>query len=195
MPTQMTVTSFSHVGIEALRKRWSWYFWLGLLLFVLGLIAIGAAATVTLVTMLFFGCLLAVGGLFQIASAIVFRRWGGYVLDLLVGVLSLVVGILIVTHPEGTAAALTLLIAMFLIFGGTFRIAVALTNRFHHWGWLLLNGAVTALLGLLVLGDWPGSSLWVIGTLIGVDLMVHGWVWVMLSLGLRNFPLPPANAA
>ncbi|MGE3409260.1 MAG: HdeD family acid-resistance protein [Pirellulales bacterium] len=188
MPGPLTVVSFSEVGLDEFRRRWPWFFGLGLLLFVLGLIAIGAAATVTLVTMLFFGCLIIVGGLFQIASAIVFRRWGGYVVDLIVGILSLVVGILIVTHPEGTAAALTLLIAMFLIFGGTFRIAVALTNRLHHWGWLLLHGLINLALGLMIWRQWPVSGLWIIGLFMGIDLVFNGWTLMMLGLVARKLP-------
>jgi uncharacterized membrane protein HdeD (DUF308 family) len=108
--------------------------------------------------------------------------------------LHLVVGAMLISRPVAAGEALALLIGSFFLVGGLFRIVAAMALRVHHWGWLLLNGAVTALLGLLVLGDWPGSSLWVIGTLIGVDLMVHGWVWVMLALGLRNFPHFPTAA-
>jgi uncharacterized membrane protein HdeD (DUF308 family) len=57
---------------------------------------------------------------------------------------------------------------------------------FPEWRWLLLNGAVTLLLGFLIWKQWPFSGLWVIGLFIGIDLIFTGWAWVMLSLTARR---------
>jgi uncharacterized membrane protein HdeD (DUF308 family) len=78
-----------------------------------------------------------------------------------------------------------LILAIFLIFAGIFRIVFALAERFTGWGWVLLNGAVTLLLGLLVYKQWPASGLWVIGLFIGIEMIFNGWAWVMLSFSLK----------
>lgn len=188
MPAQVTITSFHHVGADELKNRWTWFFGLGVALFVLGLIALGAVVFVTLATMVFFGCLLIAAGVLQAVHALISRRWGGHVIDLLTGILSLVVGVLVVTHPEGTAAALTLLIAMFLIFGGAFRIAIAIFNQFNHWIWLLLHGVVNLALGLMIWRQWPDSGQLVIGLFIGIDMLLNGWTLMMLGLLAKKLP-------
>jgi uncharacterized membrane protein HdeD (DUF308 family) len=92
---------------------------------------------------------------------------------------------MIINRPAESAIELTLIIAFFLIFGGIFRVIYALSERFTGWGWVLLNGGVSLLLGLLVYKQWPGSGLWLIGLFVGIELIFNGWAWIMLSLGLR----------
>ena len=75
------------------------------------------------------------------------------------------------------------MVGSFFLVGGIFRVVAAMTLRLHHWGWMLLNGVITALLGLLVLAEWPSSGLFVIGLFLGIDMLFNGWTWVMLSLG------------
>jgi uncharacterized membrane protein HdeD (DUF308 family) len=78
-------------------------------------------------------------------------------------------------------------LAIFLIVVGVFNIVAALMQRFHGWGWVLLNGGVTLLLGLLINRQWPSSALWVIGLFVGIEMIFNGWAWIMLSLGLKAY--------
>jgi uncharacterized membrane protein HdeD (DUF308 family) len=126
------------------------------------------------------------GGILQGLHAVACKGWGGFFVDLLAGLLSVVVGFLMIANPEATAVALTLLIALFLIFGGIFRIVVALTVRFHNWIWLLLHGAVNLLLGIMIWRQWPLSGMWVIGLFVGIDMIMNGWALVMLGLAAKN---------
>ena len=93
---------------------------------------------------------------------------------------------MVLGNPAAGATVLTLLIALFFLIAGAFRIIVALTMRFPEWHWLLLNGAITLLLGLLIWKQWPSSALWVIGLFIGIELIFTGSAWVMLSLAARR---------
>jgi uncharacterized membrane protein HdeD (DUF308 family) len=95
---------------------------------------------------------------------------------------------MIVEQPKEGAIQLTLIIALFLIVSGIFRIVFAVVERFTGWGWVLLNGAVTLFLGMLIYKQWPLSGLWVIGLFIGIDLIFNGWAWIMLAIGLRTAP-------
>lgn len=174
--------------LAELRKEWWWFLLLGLLLILSGTIAISYAflASVTVITL--FGFLLVLGGVAQIVAAFWIGRWSGFAIALLSGVLYIVVGGLTVARPVEGLEALTLLIGAFLLVGGIFRSVTAMTLRLHHWGWLLLNGLITGLLGLMILADWPESSLWVLGLFVGIDMLFNGWAWVMLALGLRSVP-------
>lgn len=195
MATGTELFALHLIGLQQLRKNWGWFLALGAALVVLGIVALGASVTTTLAGVFFVGWLLIVGGALETAHA--FWReigWGGFFINLLTGVLHIVVGFLLVANPAAGAIALTLLIALFLMFGGLFRIAVALAVRFHNRVWLLLHGGVNLLLGLLIWLQWPLSGLWVIGLFIGIDLLLHGWSLVMLGLAARSIPLAPTGA-
>jgi uncharacterized membrane protein HdeD (DUF308 family) len=142
----------------------------------------------TLATMVFVGWLMIVCGVMEAAHACSCKGWGGFFIDLLTGILYVVVGFMVVANPGATAVALTLLIAMFLIFGGSFRIVVALVVRFQNWGWLLLHGVVNLLLGMAIWRQWPLSGLWIIGLFVGIDMLLNGWSLVMLGLAAKNLP-------
>ena len=173
---------------ECLRSHhcWPWFLLLGVLLIIVGIMAIGAAFVATLATVLIFGWLIIAGGVVETVNAFLARNWSGFFVHLLGGVLHLVVGILMIEHPERAAAALTLLLALIFFVGGVIRIAYALIDRFPGWVWMLLNGVVTLALGVMIWRQWPESGLWVIGLFVGIDLIMNGWSWVMLALILRS---------
>ena len=102
----------------------------------------------------------------------------------------LIVGLLMVEHPVGAAAGLTLMVAAPFLVGGLLRIFVAATERFDGWGRALVNGMVTVLLGVLTWRQWPESSLWVIGLFVGIEMMFCGLSWVMLGLAARRLGRP-----
>lgn len=187
-------SSLHLIGLEELRKRWGWFLSLGILLVVLGTIALGSSVMMTLATMVFVGWLMIVGGVLQAVHAFTCKGWGGFFIDLLTGILYAVVGFIIVASPGATAITLTLLICMFLIFGGVFRIVVAVAVRFQNWVWLLLHGVVNLLLGIAIWQQWPLSGLWVIGLFVGIDMLFNGWSLVMLGLAARNLPMTEARA-
>lgn len=174
--------------LHALRSYSLWFLILGIAMAVLGTFAISWAciATMTVAATWVFGFLLLAGGITEIINAFWAGRWSGTIVHLLVGVLYTVVGFMIIEQPEESAIQLTLIIALFLIFGGLFRIVFALAERFTGWPWVLLNGGVTLLLGLLIYKQWPASGLWVIGLFVGIELIFNGWAWIMLGLGLRR---------
>ena len=172
--------------LHRLRENRLWFLALGIALIVFGTIAIGSACVATVATTWLFGFLLLAAGITEIVSAFWAGRWSGMLMHLLIGVLYTIVGFMILDHPQNSAIQLTLIIAIFLIVGGVFRIVFALSERFTGWGWVLLNGAVTLLLGMLVYKQWPESGLWVIGLFVGIEMIFNGWAWVMLAIGLRE---------
>ncbi len=185
---EVSFTGIHLVGIEQLQKRWGWFVAMGIVMVVLGATAIGYSVLFTLASMVFIGWLMVIGGLLQTAHAFGCKEWGGFFVDLLAGILYAVAGFLIIAHPAATALALTLLIAVLLIFSGIFRIVLAIAVRFHNSGWLILHGIINLLLGISICQDWPLSGLWVIGLFIGVDMLFNGWSLIMLGLAAKGLP-------
>src|SRR5581483_9039472 len=128
-------TDLLNAELESLRKRWFWLLILGTLLIVVGLAAIGSAFIATLATILLFGIFLLIGGGLEILSAFWARRWRGFWMHLLAGILYVVLGVLLVERPLASAAAFTLMLAVAFLVGGLFRIILALSERFHGWVW------------------------------------------------------------
>lgn len=174
------------VGTDQIGKKWGWVLGLGVILLLLGLVALGSSVFVTLTTMVFVGSLMLLAGVLQTVHAVMMRTWSGFFLDLLAGVLNTVVGLMIIAHPGATAVALTLMIAILLILGGVFRIVAGLAVRYHNRLWLILHGVIALLLAYSILSDWPMSGLWVVGTFVGIDLIFNGWSLIMLGLLLRK---------
>ncbi|HVA45836.1 MAG TPA: DUF308 domain-containing protein [Pirellulales bacterium] len=171
--------------LAAVGEHWWWFLLLGIAMIVLGTVALGSSFFVSVVTVVFFGFLLLTGGVIQIISAFWAGRWSGLLLHLLIGILYVITGYMIVDAPVESTVQLTLVVALFLLISGLFRIVASLMLKFHDWGWVLLNGIVTLLLGLLIYKHWPYDGLWVIGLFVGIDMIFNGWAWIMLSLGLR----------
>jgi uncharacterized membrane protein HdeD (DUF308 family) len=180
--------------VSAVQRNWGWFLVLGIVEILLGTVAIGASVYATIVTVVFFGWLLLAGGVLSVIHAFWRKQWKGFFLDLATGVLYVVAGFLMVANPTAAAVSLTLLIAMFLLMGGIFRIIVALSGHLEHWGWVMLNGLITAGLGILIWRQWPVSGLWVIGLFVGIEMIFYGWSLVMLSLIAKGVPAPTGAA-
>ena len=176
-------------GASELRRNWGWFLVLGIVLIVLGTIALGSALVMTITSVFFFGWILIIGGILEAVHAFWREKgWGGFFLDLLTGILYIVAGWMMVTNPQESAVLLTLVIAMFLVFEGVFRIVASLAARYPHWGWVMFNGVISLILGISIWQRWPYSGLWVIGLFVGIEMLLNGWSLVMLSLSARNLP-------
>lgn len=184
------VTTPLSFQFENLRHRWGWLLVLGLLMAVLGTIALVITPAATLGTVLALGWLLAISGVFEIIQAFRVRRWGGFFLHLLGGLLGIFVGLLIVTHPVAGALGYTLLLASFFTVIGIFRLVTALALKFPHWGWAAFDGVITLVLGIVVWAEWPWSGFWFLGLAVGISLILRGWSYVMFALAIHNVRLP-----
>ena len=171
---------------DSLRHKWRWFLALGIVLILLGTIALVIMPAATLATVIVLGWLMAFSGLFEAIHAFQVRVWRGVLLHLVAGLLGIVLGLLIVTHPVAGALAWTMLIASFFLVVGTFRLVAAIRMKFPNWGWAAFDGAITLLLGILLWTDWPWSGLWFLGLSIGISLILRGWAHVMLAFALRS---------
>jgi uncharacterized membrane protein HdeD (DUF308 family) len=176
-----------------LRRVWWLFLALGLVSIIVGFLAISATFVATLASVMVFGVLLLVAGIAEVVHAVMVRNWRGFALHLLSAALYLIVGLFMLEDPVRAATVLTLLIAAGFFVAGLLRIVFSLAERFPAWGWVVLNGVIDLILGGIILSGWPESSLWVIGLLLGIDLLFHGWSWVILALSVRTYGAALAN--
>jgi uncharacterized membrane protein HdeD (DUF308 family) len=184
--TQNTFLPLRLLAVEELRRHSGWFIVLGIALIILGVIAIGDSLLVTVVSVTLFGLILIVGSVIGIIEAFRLKKWTGFFLHLFLAVLSGIVGLIIVANPVAGAVTLTLLMSVYFVVGGLFRIIFALVERFDSWGWMFFNGLVTLLLGIFIWKQWPLSGLWIIGLFIGIEMIIYGWSWLMLALSVRR---------
>jgi uncharacterized membrane protein HdeD (DUF308 family) len=177
-------------ALGPMREGASFAIGLGAALAALGVLTLVYAGVATYVSVVLVGALVLGGGVAQVVHASRAHRWGGTVMSLLTGVLYGIVGLLMMTRPASSAAALTLLFATLFVVGGLVRAAIAIAERFRGFGWALASSAVSVALGVLVWVGWPVTSVWLIGTFVGVELVVHGVSWVALGLAARDVRAP-----
>jgi len=183
------------VGVEELRRSWGLFLILGIALIVLGMIAIGTPYVASVVTMLVLGWIWIISGAFQFVHGFWARCWSGFLLSLLGGAVSIIVGMMVITHPDITGLALTLLLAIFFVVEGVFRIVASVTLRYSGWIWGLLSGLVNLAIGILIWSEFRRdklSAFEILGLFVGIDLLFHGWSYVMVGIAARRLP-PPTN--
>ncbi len=180
--------------LARLSKEWIWFFLLGVLLIVSGIVAISYPFMSSVGLVLVLGILLIIGGVATIIGAFWAGRWSAFLLQLLVGILYVMAGLAIRDSPLEATGFLTLFIAAFFILVGTFRVVVSLVERFPQWGWALLNGVITLIAGVIIYDAFPSSAMWVIGLLVGLEMIFNGWTWIMLALSIRQLNTPAAEA-
>jgi uncharacterized membrane protein HdeD (DUF308 family) len=158
---------------------------MGVLFIVLGLIAIVEPLIAGLAIAVLAGWLLLAGGVVHAISA--FRAAGprNVIWHVLLAVLYIVGGLYFVTHPLLGLGTLTLFLAVILLIEGIVWV-VAYFRLPTGNGWLLLNGIVTVLLGLMIWGHWPNSSVWALGTLIGINLLMRGFAVLFAGAAVRR---------
>jgi uncharacterized membrane protein HdeD (DUF308 family) len=171
----------------SLRRGWWLVLVLGLISVFVGLLAISSAFVATMASVVVFGVLLLVAGITEVVHALMVRSGRGFALHLLSAGLYLIAGLFMLEDPVRAATVLTLLLAASFLAGGVLRIIFSLAIQFAGWPWVLLNGLIDVILGVLILSGWPGSGLWVIGLFVGIDLLFHGWSWVILALAARTY--------
>ena len=178
--------------LEKIRRSGGWFVALGVLSAVLGFAGLVFVGMATLVSVLFVGWGFLITGVAEVVHAVVRRGWSGFWFDLISGVVTALAGLFVVMHPLEGASVLTVLIGVMFLVGGIFRVWAGLVERNPYAGWFVVHGVVSALLGLMILARWPVSSLWVIGTLVSIDLLFNGIR--LVSFGLAVKKLPPATA-
>jgi uncharacterized membrane protein HdeD (DUF308 family) len=171
----------------AVKRASGWSLGLGVLMIILGLIAIIEPWIVGTFIVYVIGWSAIFNGVAQIFYGIKAHSGGRTVLEIILGLVYIVAGVYLIMHPIGGLLAITLLLASFLLVYGVVALVLAFHMRpLQGWGWMLVDALVTILLGILIWAHWPMNSEWVVGTLFGISIFMSGISRVMISLAFRR---------
>lgn len=160
---------------------------LAVLMIVLGLIAIAKPFAAGIGVSVFLAWLIVLGGFAYLVYAFSAGSAGRFLWRTLIGVVYIVGGIYLVLHPAIALASFTLMLAAILIAEGVLRIMTFFEVRaLPGSGWILFDGIITLILAGLIAYPWPGSSLWAVGTIFGVNLVMSGFTRLMYSMAARK---------
>jgi uncharacterized membrane protein HdeD (DUF308 family) len=180
----------------AVRRHWVPFLWEGIALVVLGLLAVLAPMIASVAATVFFGWILLLSGVVGLIATLRARQAPGFVWSLLSALVGIVAGGLLLIWPlQGTLSLTAVLIAFLLVEGGV-SIMYALEHKSAlsgRWGWMLASGIADVFLGLLLFLGLPGTALWALGLLVGINLLFGGWALSLMALDAR--PAAAATAA
>jgi len=183
-----TAADLFATGLDQVRKSWSWFLALGILLVLLGVLCVGKAQTATVFSILVLGWILAISGLLWLLNAFRAFSWHGFFLFTLNGIIRVVTGYLLLRHPDAGAASVTMLLASLFIVAGLFRAVGAGVMRFPGWGWTVFSGIASVVLGVALLASWPSASTYFIGMVIGIDLIIDGVSLIVFATAIHRLP-------
>ncbi len=172
---------------EAIRRHWILFLIQGLIMIVLGLLAIGEPMVATLAVVLFAGWLFLISGVVGLAGMFTARRVPGFWWTLVSSLLGIVIGIYLIWRPLAGILSLTLVVAAYFGAQGIVQIITAFEHRrvLPSWVWVLLGGLVNILLAAIIISGWPGTAAWTLGLLFGINLLMWGLSLVMTALACR----------
>lgn len=157
-----------------------------ILLILLGILAIALPFYATLSVELILGWILLLGGLIQLYKSIKSFKQPGGAISFMGAIIYTVVGALMLFYPIAGIVSLTLILGIFFLLEGIAKIAFSFELKpATNWGWLLVSGIIALLMAGIILYGWPGTSLWVIGLLVGINMIFFGFSLLAL---ITNVP-------
>jgi len=173
----------------SLREHWKMFLIEGIVLLVLGLIAVIVPPIATLAVEILIGWLLLASGIVGLVSTFRMRGAPGFGWSLVSAVVALAAGIILLTWPLSGTVSLTLVLSVFLLIEGVVSIALALRHRADfsgRWMTLAFSGVVDIILAVIIFAGLPGTAAWAIGLLIGINLIFGGGALIAMALHARG---------
>jgi len=159
----------------------------GVLLIIFGMVAVASPFLAAVAVNVVIAWLIVLAGVVHLMLAFRAHGAGSMIWKMLVGLAYLLFGVYLIMHPVLGVASLTLLLASLFLIEGILDIILFFQLRsLGGSSWVLVDGIITLALGLMIYLQWPSSSAWAIGTLVGVSLIISGFTRVMLSLAVRK---------
>lgn len=157
----------------------------GVLFTLLGIVAVALPGVSTLSIELFIGWLLVFAGVFQLYRTVkAGRQSSGFFALLATSILYVIFGILLVLFPVAGIFSLTILLTLFFIAEGIAKIALGIQLRpTRLWGWFILNGVLALGMAFIIWAGWPGTAYWVLGLLVGINMIFFGISLIFLGMG------------
>jgi uncharacterized membrane protein HdeD (DUF308 family) len=173
---------------KSVRDHWVAFLVEGIVLVILGMFAIFVPLVASLAATVFFGSILLVAGIVGLITTLSARHAPGFSWSVMSAVLGIVTGALLLASPVTGTISLTVVLIAFLFIEGVVSVMFAIQHRRQEsgsWGWMLASGALDVVLAAILFAGLPGTALWALGLLIGINMLFGGWSLIAMSLSAR----------
>ena len=188
-PAPLTGAARHSLGeaIERLRHRWGWIVALGVLNVAFGLIALALVGLATLTSVYTIGFMMILAGGAEIAMGFGSATWGRVILWIIGGLLYIAAGAVAIAQPVAAASFITLFLGAGLLATGVVRLILAFRLPANSGRPIVIFSSFTTIaLGLIIVAGWPNNSVFVLGLLLGIDLVFYGAGWIGFGLRIRQ---------
>ena len=185
----LNITALQSRMIAAVRAHWKVFLVEGILLMLLGIGAISIPPLASLAVTIFLGWIFLVSGIAGLVLTFWARQMPGFWWSLISAVLAIGAGIILLSRPVQGTLTLTLVVGAYFLAEGVATIMYALDHRRElsgRWSWMLVAGLMDILIPFFIIAGLPGSALWAIGLLVGINLLIGGTALVGMALSARN---------
>ena len=190
------IERFQSAVVQSIRAHWVLFLVEGVVLVVLGLLAIAIPPIASLAVAILVGWLILISGIIGLVTTFMMRHAPGFWWSLASAVLAILVGVILLGWPLTSVFSLTLVLIVFFLLEGIASIMFALEHRNQlsgRWGWMLASGIVDLILAALILIGLPGTAAWAIGLLVGINMLFGGSA--MIAMALHAHTTDPAASA
>jgi uncharacterized membrane protein HdeD (DUF308 family) len=198
MSSSTTLSDMQRAVKDTLRLYWRLFLAQGVIMVILGILAIIWPQISTTAVDYYVGWLFLLNGILGIVTMFYAQDVQAFLWSLLTAALSLFVGLMLVWYPTEGAASLTMVLTVFFIVEGIFQIVASLGYRDvlpDSWGWMLVSGIVDLILAGLITMGWPSTASWVLGAFVGISLMTSGAAVIVAALAGRDVVTTLAKAS
>ena len=189
MKVNTDLSDFQGALRAALRENWKWFVFQGMVMLILGCLAVAEPVIASVAVDIYVGWLFMFSGVLGLVTMFSARDASAFFWMLLTAALSLAVGIMLVWKPAEGTVSLTLVLTAFFIAEGAFQIGASLSYREimpSSWGWLLASGIADLVLAGLIIYSFPASASWTLGLIVGINLITTGLAIIMTAMEVRN---------
>jgi len=174
---------------QSIREHWVLFLIEGIVLVVLGILAVIIPVVATIAVTIFLGWLFLISGAVGLVTTFWARHAPGFWWSLLSAVLAIAAGIVLLAWPISGAVSLTLLLIVFFTIEGVLTIMYALEHKKDlsgRWGWMLVSGIIDLILAAIILAGLPGTAAWALGLLVGINMLFGGAALIAMALHARS---------
>lgn len=193
-----TLSDMQRAVANAFGAHWKLFLFQGVVMVILGVLAICAPIAASIAVAIYVGWLLLISGVIGLIAIVSTHHVHAFLWSLITAALSVVIGVLLVLMPVQGAISLTIVLTAFFIAEGVFQTTVAIASRqvlAGTWFWMLLSGIADLILAAIIIAGWPGTAVWALGLLVGINLLTSGWAVVVAALGGRKMAQGGTGAA
>ena len=189
MSKTQNVSDMQNAISDALRANWKLFLFQGIVMLILGILAVAEPALATVAVDIYVGWLFLLSGIVGLVAMFSARDFPAFFWTLITAALAMAVGVMLIWKPAEGAVSLTVVLTAFFIAEGIFQIIGSFTYRDvipSSWGWMLASGIADLVLAAIIILNWPVSAAWTIGLIVGISLLTSGTAIVFTAIEARN---------